>query len=254
VSDYVGVSYEVAGEYNPPLFPCSHGDPGGGMLSAAGILLALLEQRRTGRPVVVESPQLNSTLSHLAHVVRRADGEVLGRCGLDPLQMGTDALDRLYPTADGWLCIAAHRDDEIRNLGGALGIDLPGTDRFATPEARKEHRYELETLVEDALAGATAAEWQEKLAAAGVPAGVPQPGLTPLFHDPAARRRRQVAEVTHERWGTVREVDTLIRVSGTRPVPHRLAPALGEHTDEVLAELGYDADRIATLRAGAVVR
>jgi crotonobetainyl-CoA:carnitine CoA-transferase CaiB-like acyl-CoA transferase len=74
------------------------------------------------------------------------------------------------------------------------------------------------------------------------------------MNDPHARRTGRVAEVAHPQLGNVRELDVLLRVSDTAPTPHRLAPALGEHTDQLLAELGCAPDEIAELRARGAVR
>ena len=70
LSGYAGVTYEIAGQYNPPLPPSANEDPGNGMLGAIAILLALLHRDRTGVGQSVENPQLNATMGHLAHIVR----------------------------------------------------------------------------------------------------------------------------------------------------------------------------------------
>ena len=106
-SGYVGASFEVAGRGNPPIMPTGNEDPGNGLLGAKGILMALLHRRRTGRGQYLEHPQINATMTHLAHVVRRPDGSVIGAAKLDGRQMGLGPLDRLYRTCDGWICVAA---------------------------------------------------------------------------------------------------------------------------------------------------
>ena len=104
MSGYVGVTFEVAGLYNPPLPPAGNEDPGNGLLGAVAILMGLLHRQRTGTGQYVENPQLNATMAHMAHAVQRVDGEVIGAGRLDPLQMGFGPFERLYEAADGMVC------------------------------------------------------------------------------------------------------------------------------------------------------
>ena len=96
MSGYVGAGFEVAGRFNPPLFPIGNEDPGNGLVGAVATLMALLHRQRTGQGQYVENPQLNATMTHLAHIVRRPNGEVLGAERLDPMQLGFSAFERLY--------------------------------------------------------------------------------------------------------------------------------------------------------------
>src|SRR3954454_7393247 len=111
LSGYAGVTYEIAGEYNPPLPPSANEDPGNGLLGAIAMLLALLHRDRTGVGQAVENAQLNATMTHMAHVVRTVEGDVIGADRLDPLQFGFGPFERLYETADGWVCVVAYTDE-----------------------------------------------------------------------------------------------------------------------------------------------
>jgi crotonobetainyl-CoA:carnitine CoA-transferase CaiB-like acyl-CoA transferase len=105
------------------------------------------------------------------------------------------------------------------------------------------------------IASCTTAELLVLLHDAGVPAVEPTGRNVHAFmNDPAERHRGRVAEVPHPQLGCVRELDVLLRISMTTPVPHRLAPGLGEHTDDVLSELGASRADIAGLRTRGVVR
>jgi crotonobetainyl-CoA:carnitine CoA-transferase CaiB-like acyl-CoA transferase len=255
LSGYVGVGFECAGQFNPPLFPSGNEDPGNGLLGAVAILMALLHRQRTGRGQYVENPQLNATMAHMAHAVRRVDGTVVGAGLLDPLQLGHGPLERLYETADGWLVVVALHDDQIAGLGRVTGIDIRGDDRFATPAGRDAHAYELGMLLADAFAGRKTSEWLDELAIAGVPAAEPvPPNMSAFLRDPEHRRTGRVAELSHRDRGTVRELAVLLRVSEATVPPHRLAPTLGQHTTEVLAGLGYEPADIAELRARGAIR
>jgi crotonobetainyl-CoA:carnitine CoA-transferase CaiB-like acyl-CoA transferase len=249
LSGFVGVGFEVAGQLNPPLFPLGNEDPGNGLLGAVAILMALLHRQRTGEGQRVENPQLNAAMYHVEHIVRRPDGEVLGANRLDPLQRGTGPFERLYETADGWLCLAAEGDDEIDALGDAIGIDLLADARFAAPSAREAHEYELVALLGEAFCQRPTRHWLELLRDAGVPAVEPVPRNDKRFlRDPENQRSRRALELNDASEGRVRQVGLLVRVSDAATVTPRPAPELGEHSDSLLAELGYDAARIARLR------
>jgi crotonobetainyl-CoA:carnitine CoA-transferase CaiB-like acyl-CoA transferase len=248
MSGYVGVGLEVAGQHNPPLFPVGNEDPGNGMVGAAAMLMGLLHRQRTGRGGYVENPQLNATMAHMAHVVRRADGTAIGSAALDPLQMGFGALDRLYETSDGWILVVAATDVEIDALSAATGVAVRSDDRFATYGARVTNDYELETLLRGVLATRSTAHWSSALAAAAVPAAVPVAYNNSVFmRDPENLRTRRVAAVPHRVDGTVHEVDQLVRVSDAAVVAHRIAPELGEHTAEILTSLGVGPERLQAM-------
>ena len=149
MSGFVGVGFEVGGEYNPPMFPLGNEDPGNGLLGAVAMLMALLHRQRTGRGQYVENPQLNATMTHVEHIVRTSDGEVLGAGRVDLLQRGVDPLDRLYETADGWLVIVATDDTDASRLAEVLEVPFTSDERFATWRTRREHDYELGALLDD---------------------------------------------------------------------------------------------------------
>ena len=244
MSGYAGIGLECAGQYNPPLFPTGNEDPGNGLLGAVAVLMALLHRRRTGEGQYVENPQLNATMAHMAHAVRRADGTVLGAGRLDPLQLGNSATRTAV--RDSRRLGVRRRGRPSRTVAGlarVAGVDLEADD------------YEFGQLVAAAFAARKTGELLGELAAAGVPAAEPvPPNMRHLMHDAGEIERRRVAAVEHHTKGTVRELAVLVRVSDCVIPPHRLAPDLGEHTDAVLAELGYWADEIAALHAdGAIV-
>ncbi|MCW2620962.1 MAG: dddD [Frankiales bacterium] len=240
VSGYVGASYEVAGQFNPPTYPAGNEDPGAGMLGAIAILMALYR----GGGDLIEIPQLNAAMNQMAHIVRGADGQALGAGRLDPLQRRISPYDGLYETADAWICVVAPTGPEARALCAAAGVVQSGEET------------EVSDRLEGAFASASTASWLTRLRAAGVAAVEPVTlhQNRPFHLDPANRATRRVSEVPGPDGATLRQLDTLIRFGGVDIPPFRRAPGLGEHTLEVLQEAGCSPEEIAALRAsGAVV-
>jgi crotonobetainyl-CoA:carnitine CoA-transferase CaiB-like acyl-CoA transferase len=237
------VSYEIAGQFNPPMPAAANEDPGNGLLGAVGMLLALLYRQRTGQGQFVENPQINAAMAHMAHAVRRPDGTVLGAGRLDPLQMGFGPFERLYNTSDGMVCLVAYTESERRTAVRALGVE-----RISDEDLQGY-------AITSALETRRAAEVVAGLRAAGVAAAqAAGRNVHKVMNDPEQRRFGRVAEVPHREKGNVRELHVLLRVSDAIQVPHRLAPELGEHTDEILAEVGYTPEEIARLHAQGAVR
>jgi crotonobetainyl-CoA:carnitine CoA-transferase CaiB-like acyl-CoA transferase len=256
MSGYVGLGYEVAGQYNPPMWPVGNEDPGNGLAGAVGILAALLHTRRGGGGGYVENPQLNATMSHAAHIVRRPDGTVLGAERLDPLQTGIGPLDRFYETTDGWICVVTLSDNEICALESVLGIAILGDPRYATHDLRIENAYELADTVGDVLLQNSSGHWLTVLRSAGVAAMIPKSeSNNQSFHrDPVNRAIGRIAEVSDGQGRFVREAAQMVRVSGAAVAPHRLAPQFGADTDAVLREHGYTDEKITELRARGSIK
>lgn len=253
LSGYVGAEFEVAGQFNGPLYPLGNADPGNGLVGAITMLMSLLQRQRTGEGIYFENPQLNATMTHMAHVVRRPDGTVLGAGKLDPLQYGISALDRLYETADGWLCISVETPAEIHALAAITGCPL--LEQNSTVKACRALDYELGMALADIFAVQPTSYWQDRLDKEGVPAAQPKPFNNRAFmHDPENVRTRRVAVIEHPEEGNIREPDQYFRMSHCTLPPHRLAPQLGEHTAEILIDLGMTADLIQQLNARAAVR
>jgi crotonobetainyl-CoA:carnitine CoA-transferase CaiB-like acyl-CoA transferase len=255
LAGFVGGGFEVAGRFNPPLFPVGNEDPGGGLVGAVGMLLGLIARARTGVGHYVEIPQLNAAMTLVSHIVRTPDGNALGADRLDTMQYGVSALDRLYATGDGWICLNVLTDSEFLSLKSVVG-DISGDARFADLASAREYDDELAVRLESAFALADSEHWDKVLRGADVPAATPcvARNTVPFLRDPENRRTRRVAEIEHETDGNVREIDQLIRFPGLRIPDHRLAPELGSSTSAVLRACGYDESAIAQLRErGAIV-
>jgi crotonobetainyl-CoA:carnitine CoA-transferase CaiB-like acyl-CoA transferase len=255
LSGYVGVTFEVAGRYNEPLPPVGNEDPGNGLLGAVAMLMALLHRQRHGEGQYVENPQLNATMAHMSHVVRTVADEVIGAGRLDTFQVGVSALERIYRTGDGWVCVAAAGKEDLAAMSKVLGFDILADPRFADEAARRANDEDLSGVLESLFAGRTTQELVSELGALGVAVAAPVgANVHALMNDPEQRSSGRIAEVEHPNLGRVREIGRLVRVSGSLPVPHRLAPELGEHTSSILRWLGYDDEAIQSLKGKGTIK
>ncbi len=254
MSGFVGAGFEAAGRFNPPVYPLGNADPGNGLLGAVATLMALLCRQRSGQGQLFEHPQLNATMTHVAHIARTADGRVVGSEKLDSLQLGRGPLDRLYETGDGWLCIAVD-EDQLDAFGTVIGLDILADDRFYSAADRETHEYTLAELIASLLASRPTGYWLEQFGANGISAAEPSgPNRQRFLRDPDNQRLGLIAQVEHPTLGWVREPTCTVRVDDGPNPQHRVAPGLGEHTDQILTELGMAGSVIEDLRGrGAIV-
>lgn len=253
LSGYVGAEFEAAGQFNPPIYPLGNADPGNGLVGAIGMVASLLHRRRTGVGVYFENSQLNATMTHMAHIVRKPDGTVLGAGRLDPLQYGFGALDRLYETADGWLCISVETAAEIAALKTATGC--ASLARLAALPVPEDLDYELAMDLAETFLAQSSEHWMSSLTAAGVPVAVPKPLNNRTFmRDPENVRLRRVAVIPDPEKGHIREPDQYLRLSHCLLPEHRLAPRLGEHSHMLLKWLEVDEAAISGLVERGSVR
>jgi formyl-CoA transferase len=223
-----------------------------GLLAALGIMTALHERDQTGEGQWVQSNLLQAGITLLDFQAARytMSGEVPPAVGNDhPTSMPTSA----YRTADGHLNVAASGSVMWQRLCDAIGRpELVKDERFAKAELRAANRAALADELNAALSKRRSAEWVELLNAAGVPCG-PIYAMDEVFADPQVKHLGATASVEHPTLGTLNILNQPIRLSRTPAAVVTPTPERGDHTDEVLGELGLDAARIARLRADKVV-
>ena len=235
--------------------PTNLGDTGNGFLCAIGIVQALYHRARTGQGQEVDTAILNASLLVAASTWVGADGTEPERPRLDAEQLGFDALNGLYQTADGWVCVAAD-PSQAAELLAALGIgELFRDARFADPGSRSRNDAGLAEAIAAALVDRTAEDAQRALDAAGVPCEISSSTFSrEFFDDPELRARELVVTMRHPVLGAFDQPGHLVELSETPGRLDRPAPLCGQHTREILGELGLEDDAIAELLRDGVVR
>lgn len=237
----------------PIRFPTPMADITTGLYSTIGILTALLARERTGRGQVLDMALFDSQITWLENVAAAflATGEPPRRQGNAHPQV---APYQPFQAADGkWVIVGVGSDAIWPKFCKAAGLDsLAGDPRFTTNASRVEHRAELVALVAACVARRASAEWLHILREAGIPCG-PINTVAEALRDPQAAARGIVIAMDHPLVGALKMLGNPIHLSHTPVTYRRHPPALGEHTEEVLRELGYDAPAVQRLRsAGAI--
>ena len=158
-----------------------------------------------------------------------------------------------FEAADGWLVVACPKETLWRGLCDALGESaLADDERFADLAARDRNRDTLLPLLQEAFARRTVAEWIELMSVRKVPCA-PVNDIAGALADPQAAARDAVVKYEHPTLGTVRTVDSALRLDGPRQSLER-APFLGEHSEQILGDVcGYSRERIEELAALGVL-
>jgi formyl-CoA transferase len=223
-----------------------------GLFAAQGILIALLEREVSGEGQWVQSSLLAAQISMLDFQAARwtIGREVPGQAGNDhPTSIPTG----VFATADGHINIAAAGNEIYRRLCVALGRpELADDAAFNTDKKRSANRKALNAAIAAVTVGRTSAEWIELLNKAGVPGG-PIYTMDQVFADPQVQHLGITRKVAHPALGDVEVIGQPIALRRSNGEVRTPTPEAGEHTDSILAELGYDAAAIAGLRARKVV-
>jgi len=223
-----------------------------GMLACNAILAALNARHRTGKGQKVEVSLYESSLAMLVNVAANVlvTGKGGGRFGNGHPSIVPYTT---YVAADAMVALAVGNDGQFAKCAGVLGHPEWAADaRFSTNRARVENRAVLDALIGEALATDTAENWLAKLKSVGVPCGKIN-SVAQALADPHTAARHMVETVVHPAIGELKMLGIPFKFSATPAAVRRPPPTLGEHTDEVLAELGMDAVAIEKLRSEKVV-
>ena len=244
-----GLEYEAGAVHtgNPPLY-LRYGmcDTSNAMLSVVGILIALVHRQRTGEGQELWTSLHDGGILFSSDVWLGPDGSPWERARLDRGQHGLGPGYRLYRAQDdAWICVAAVTDAQWRALCSVTGAgDL----------SRRDGRASVEGVLERRFATRTALAWHRALDAVGVPNEIPVDSLDgdAFLHDADNERLGLVADYDHPLLGRLRQFGKLFDFPLTPYQPSTPPPMVGQHTREVLRELGLrdgDVDALVAARA-----
>jgi crotonobetainyl-CoA:carnitine CoA-transferase CaiB-like acyl-CoA transferase len=227
-------------------------DSSAGLFCALGILTALLEREVSGQGQWVQTSLLQAQIALLDFQAARwlVDGKVARQAGNDhPTAIPTGVFD----TSDGKINVAAVGEAMFRKFCDAL--EQPqwvGDERFSNGAARSRHRAALNQEIARVLVQHPSEHWITLLNGAGVPCG-PIYSIDQVFADPQVQQLEMAQPVTHPRLGPMQLVGQAFTLSRAKATLRTASPDAGEHSDEILRELGYDDEAIAELRTASVI-
>jgi crotonobetainyl-CoA:carnitine CoA-transferase CaiB-like acyl-CoA transferase len=250
-----GAADEAGGE--PTKVGVAIADVVTGLHGAVAVLAALAGRDRPTSPLVGRGQRIDASIleSTLAVLVNQAQNAFA--TGVAPTRRGNAHPNivpyETFPTADGQIAVAVGSERQWSRFCDALGLtDLSTDPRFASNGARVSNRDVLRPLLADRLARETTSTWLGRMESAEVPCGPINDVLAALTSEQATARE-MVVDIDHPVLGPVRQVGVAVKLGSTPASIRSAPPLLGEHSDEILAELGYDGSAVARLRAGGVI-
>jgi crotonobetainyl-CoA:carnitine CoA-transferase CaiB-like acyl-CoA transferase len=223
-----------------------------GLFAAQGVMSALIAREKTGRGQRVDIGMLDATAALLTYQAGNyfATGQVPSRMGN---RHPTIVPYESFRAADGDFVIAGGNDEIWRRLCAVIGRpELADDPRYRTNADRAPRHAEVKAELERALQTRTRDEWVRELTNAGVPCGSVRE-ISEVLADPQIVAREMVRDVEHSTIGTARVINSPVKMSDTPTSVRTAPPTLGQHTTDVLRELGYDEQQLTALKSARVI-
>ena len=227
-------------------------DTVGGMNAAFAIMAALYYREHTGEGQFIDIALLDSIMPLMGWV---AANLLIG--GQQPVLLGNDnftaAPSGMFKTQDSYINIAANQQQQWEDLVDELGLpDLKADPRFQERDTRKANRFLLTPLLETRLTENTTAHWVDVLNARGIPSGDVL-SLDASLSSAQAAHRQVIADVEQPGIGNIKIFNLTAKFSRTPAQIESPPPRLSEHTQAILAELGYSAEEMQALKEKSVI-
>ena len=248
-----GMSITGADPQHPVRAGIPIGDLGGGMFGVMGVLAALWERERSGRGQHVDISMLDCQISLLNYMAT-----MYFLSGENPYPIGNSHFVHVpyntFTTADGFIVIAVITDNFWQNLKQVVNCAAFAKDKYDTQPGRWEDRDFINATLNEILSGNTSAYWLERLETMRIPCA-PVNNFQQALSDDQVLHRNMVVDLKHPDGASTKGPGNPIKLSRTDEESFSAAPALGQHTDEVLARyLDYQPETIDQLKAAGAVR
>jgi crotonobetainyl-CoA:carnitine CoA-transferase CaiB-like acyl-CoA transferase len=253
VQAYSGIMSITGEDGRPPVrVGPSLVDMGTGMWAALAILAALYKRERTGRSSLISTSLLEAGVAWVGYQIAgyMGSGRVPGRLGSTVAMI---APYEAFATRDEYLFVAAPNDQIFARLCSATDLDaLPGDPRFRTNPNRVANREALHVLLEERLRARSSREWEERLVLLQIPCSRIRT-LDEVVTDPQVEALNLLMHMPRLDIPELRLVDLPFSIAGERARRGLPPPRLGQHTDEILREIGYASHEIEALRRRSIV-
>jgi len=227
-------------------------DLSAGLYAATATVGALLARHTSGAGQHLDIAMYDCQIALLENAVARysASGEI-------PMPMGNRHPSltpfQAFKAKDSYFTVAVGNEKQFTMLCDVLGIEKVAEDsRFATNAGRVDHFEELQSILSPIFESETKAHWIEALETAGIPCG-PINTIPDVIESPHTAARGMIMEVHHPVAGNIKTSGSPIKTSGADVFATEPAPTLGQHTEEILTELGLQEDEIVVLKDTGVI-
>jgi len=218
-----------------------------------GVLAAYAHRLKTGEGQLVDTSLYEAGIvqTYFHSAIFLATGESPGPIGSAHIM---SAPYQAFPTADGWITVgAANQANWLRLVEVIEAPELLKDERFLENSDRMAHLDDLSEILENYFRRRTASDWLSRFAKAGLPAG-PIYNIKEVLGEQQTKARAMLIDVPHRTLGSTKAIGAPVKFSRTPAAVLRGAPILGEHTREILAQIGFTAEEIEELKSEGVVK